>query len=145
MVASPRPFRTATRTSILRPGRRVSTSLLFLGYVGCRPGELCCIRRADRDVAGARVTIRWSLDGQGGEKLPKNGRPRVVTVPPVPLVALPMSRSASAVPTSSTPRPVAGSRKERCVCVRVVRQRGAKRDRLDLYELRHACATLLME
>ena len=50
--------------------------LLFLAYVGCRPGELCCIRRDDLDVALAEVTIRASLDGQGGEKPPKNGKAR---------------------------------------------------------------------
>jgi integrase len=63
-------------------------ALIFLAYVGCRPGELCCVRRDDLDVHTADVVIRFALDGQGGEKLPKNGRARLVAVPPPALQAL---------------------------------------------------------
>jgi hypothetical protein len=69
-------------------GAEFRAILIFLAYVGCRPGELCCIRRADLDRESAEVTIRFALDGQGGERSPKNGRPRVVTVPPLALAAL---------------------------------------------------------
>ena len=127
-------------------GPEFRARLVFLAYVGCRPGELCCIKRADVDVAGAEVTLRATLDGQGGEKLPKNGRPRVVTVAPIALAAL------SDVPTriqspylfhTATGRRL--SKGTLSYAFRVVRQRWGKRDRLELYELRHVCATLLME
>ncbi len=73
--------------------RSVSTAassglIMFLGYVGCRPGRLCCIRRDDVDVERAECTIRFTVDGEGGEKRPKNGKPRVVTIPPPALEAL---------------------------------------------------------
>jgi integrase len=120
--------------------------LLFLAYVGCRPGELCCIRRADLDLASAEVAIRASLDGQGGEKPPKNGRPRLITVPP------PAAAALRDVPTRlNSPylfHTTTGKRLSKGMLsynFRVVRQRWAKRDRFELYELRHACATLLME
>ena len=120
--------------------------LLFLGYVGCRPGELCCIRRSDLDRQAAEVTIRCALDGQGGEKAPKNGRSRVVIVPPPAIAALadvsPRLDSDYLFHTASGRRLSKGTLSYN---FRVVRQRWGKRERLDLYELRHACATLLME
>jgi len=63
-------------------GTEFRALIMFLGYVGCRPGEACCIRRADVDVERAECTIRFTVDGEGGEKPPKNGKPRVVTLPP---------------------------------------------------------------
>jgi integrase len=127
-------------------GRQFRAVLLFLAYVGCRPGELCCIRRADVDRERGEVTIRFALDGQGGEKPPKNGQPRVVTVPPQAFMAL-----ADAPPRLDSPylfHTSTGRRLSKATlsyAFRVVRQRWAKRERLELYELRHACATLLME
>jgi integrase len=50
-------------------GAQFRAVLLFLAYVGCRPGELCCIRRADVDRERAEVTIRFTLDGQGARSL----------------------------------------------------------------------------
>jgi integrase len=120
--------------------------LLFLAYVGCRPGELCCVRRADVNPDRAEVAIRFALDGQGGEKSPKNGRPRVVTVPPLALSALqnlPVRLNSPYLFHSASGRRL--SKGTLSYNFRVVRQRWAKRERLALYELRHACATLLME
>jgi len=119
---------------------------LFLAYVGSRPGELCCIRRDDLDYGGAEVTIRYSLDGQGGEKAPKNGRPRVVTVPPPALAALkhvPTRLESPYLFHTKTGRRL--SKGTLAYNFRVVRQRWGERERLELYELRHACATLLLE
>jgi integrase len=127
-------------------GAQFRAVLLFLAYVGCRPGELCCVRRADVDWERAEVTIRFALDGQGGEKTPKNGRPRVVIIPPPALAAL-----AEVPPRVDSPylfHTTTGRRLSKgtlSYSFRVVRQRWAQRERLDLYELRHACATLLME
>jgi integrase len=120
--------------------------LLFLGYVGCRPGELCCVRRDDVDRDRAEVSIRFALDGQGGETPPKNGRPRAVTVPPIALEALddvPVRLTSPYLFHSATGRRL--SKGTLSYNFRLVRQRWAKRERVELYELRHACATLLME
>jgi len=90
--------------------------------------------------------IRFALDGQGGEKLPKNGRARVVAVPPPALEALadvpPRIDSPYLFHTSSGKRLSKGTLS---YYFRAVRQRWAGRDKVELYELRHACATLLME
>lgn len=127
-------------------GAEFSALIVFLGYVGCRPGEACCIRRADVDLERAECTIRYSLDGEGGEKAPKNGRSRVVTVPPPAIAAI-----AGLAPRIDSPYLFHSSRGQRLskgtlsYAFRVARQRWGKRNKLDLYELRHACATLLME
>ena len=82
----------------------------------------------------------------GRRETPKNGRPRVVTVPP------PASAALRDVPTRlNSPylfHTTTGKRLSKGMLsynFRVVRQRWAKRDRFELCELRHACATLLME
>ena len=127
-------------------GPQFRAALIFLGYVGCRPGELCCIRREDLDTHKAEVVIRFALDGQGGEKLPKNGHARVVAVPPPAIQALkdvpPRLDSPYLFHTSSGKRLSKGTL---AYDFRAVRQRWAGRDKVELYELRHACATLLME
>lgn len=127
-------------------GTEFRALIIFLGFVGCRPGELACIRRADVDLTRAEVTIRYALDGDGGEKRPKNGKPRVVTLPP------PAIEAVRSVPVRvGSPYLFHTARGERLnkgsfsYAFRVVRQRWGKRDKLALYELRHACATLLME
>ena len=54
--------------------------ILFAAYVGLRPGELFALERSD--VRSDEVTIRQNLDGTGQLKLPKNGKQRVVILPP---------------------------------------------------------------
>jgi len=69
-------------------GSEAATIILALAYVGLRPGELFALRSVDVNLADAEVLIRFNLDGSGQEKAPKNGKPRVVTVPPAALEAL---------------------------------------------------------
>lgn len=127
-------------------GTEFRAMILFLAYVGCRPGEVCCIRRVDVDLERAECTIRFGLDGQGGEKSPKNGKARVVTIPPPALAALadvpPRLDSAYLFHSARGHRLSKGTLS---YAFRVVRQRWGRREKLELYELRHACATLLME
>ena len=54
--------------------------ILFSAYVGLRPGELFALERSD--VGRDEVSIRRNLDGTGEIKAPKNGRERVVVLPP---------------------------------------------------------------
>lgn len=120
--------------------------ILFLGYVGCRPGELAGVRRDDVDVHAGTVTIRAALDGQGGEKCPKNGRARIVTAPPPALAALGDVPARLGSPyLFHTTRGHRLSKGTLSYAFRVVRQRWAGREKIEMYELRHACATLLME
>jgi integrase len=54
--------------------------IVFAAYVGLRPGELFALERTD--VRRDEVTIRQNLDGTGTIKAPKNGRERIVILPP---------------------------------------------------------------
>lgn len=60
--------------------------ILFAAFVGVRPGELYALER--EDVQGDEVVIRRSLDGTGQIKRPKNGKERVVILPPPARLAL---------------------------------------------------------
>lgn len=61
-------------------GTTFRAMILFAGYVGLRPGELFALERGD--LVDDEVHIRRNLDGTGQLKLPKNGKQRVVILPP---------------------------------------------------------------
>jgi integrase len=120
--------------------------IIWQGYVGTRPGETCTLRREDLDVARGEITVRFTLDGQGGEKAPKNGRARVVTVPPPALAALaqvPVRLDSPYLFHSAQGKPL--NKGTISYAFRLVRASWGKRDKLAMYELRHAAATMLME
>ena len=62
--------------------------MLTLAYAGLRPGELAALKRANLRLAAAELVVDATVDATGGEKPPKNGKPRVVTIPPLALRAL---------------------------------------------------------
>lgn len=92
--------------------------------------------------------MRRSLDVTGSEKLPKNGKQRIITVPPLALEAL------SAMPHRLADdyifRTMQGRRLSKSSLwyawrpVRIAWTAAGHRD-LDLYELRDAAATMLLE
>jgi len=129
-------------------GEEARAIVLTLAYVGLRPGELCALRRNDLDVDARELTIRYSLDGSGREKAPKNGKPRVVTVPPPALDGM---SQVSARPGSSylfhTPRGHRFSKGSLAYVWRPIGVAWSEQDdrRITPYHLRHACATLLLE
>lgn len=117
--------------------------VLFAGYVGLRPGELFALER--RDVSLDEVHIRQNLDGTGQLKTPKNGQARVVILPP------PAREALTAVPPRvdvpwlfTTPRGRRLSKGSLLYYWRPVRA-AFGRPEMDFYELRHFCATHLLE
>jgi integrase len=77
--------------------------IVFAAYVGLRPGELYALERSD--VGRDEVTIRQNLDGTGTIKAPKNGRERIVILPPPAREALSDVRVRLDVPwLFATPR-----------------------------------------
>jgi len=129
-------------------GDEACAVVLTLAYVGLRPGELCALRRDDLDVGARELTIRYSLDGSGREKLPKNGKPRLVTVPPPALDG--MSRIPERSGSSymfHTPRGHRLSKGSLAYVWRPIAIAWSEQDnrRITPYHLRHACATLLLE
>jgi integrase len=117
--------------------------ILFAGYVGLRPGELFALERAD--VGRDEVAIRRNLDGTGQLKLPKNNRERVVTLPPPAREALQDVPPRLDVPWLFVTKYGRQFKKSSLLYywnpVRAVFGRPG----MDFYELRHFCATHLLE
>ena len=112
-----------------------------------RPGELCALRRSDVDLKGLEVVVQRTLDGTGREKAPKNGLARRVILPH-------RCRGNRARPgahrlalsVSHGPRAEADEGHAGLLLAQHPRWVGGSRRRpIDLYELRHACATMLVE
>ena len=124
-------------------GATFRAMILFAGYVGLRPGELFALERSD--VRADEVVIRQSLDGTGKLKLPKNNRERVAVLPPPARLVL-----ADVVPRLDVPWLFATKRgrqfRETSLTYywHPVRAAFGKLE-MDFYELRHFCATHLLE
>jgi integrase len=117
--------------------------ILFAGFVGLRPGEMFALERSD--VGRDEVTIRQNLDGTGTLKLPKNDHERVVVLPP------PAREALTAVPARLdlpwlfvTPRSRQFRKGSLHYYWNPVRA-AFGRPGMDFYELRHFCATHLLE
>jgi integrase len=129
-------------------GDEAAALILFAAYTGVRPGELAALQWDDLNPVDREATISRTLDGQGGVKVPKNGLERIIVLPPLALQALSMVARRTDSPyvfhTSRGRRLVKGSLHYLWRPVTAAWRAETGRD-LDLHELRHACATLLLE
>jgi integrase len=127
---------------------KMAAIILFAAYTGVRPGELGALKWVDLDPANRQAVISHGLDGQGGEKSPKNGLARPIVLPPRALEALgAVARRADSPYVFHSPRGKRlskGSLNYLWHPVAAAWRAQGGRD-VDLYELRHACATLLLE
>jgi integrase len=115
----------------------------YSAYVGLRPGELFALERAD--VGRDEVQIRQNLDGTGTLKAPKNGRERVGVLPPPAREALTDVPARLDVPwLFVTPRGRRFAKSSLYYYWNPVRAVFG-RPGMDYYELRHFCATHLLE
>ena len=117
--------------------------ILFAGYVGLRPGELFALERGD--VRHDEVLIRQNLDGTGALKLPKNGKSRVVTLPPPARAALLDVPPRLDAPWLFVSRKGRQFRKSTLLYYWNPVRAAFGRPGMDFYELRHFCATHLLE
>jgi integrase len=117
--------------------------ILVAGYCGLRPGELFALEWSD--LGGDELTVARSIDSTGQPKLPKNGKPRTILMPPKARHALAELPRRVDVPwvftTSKGRRFTKSSLRYHFTPVRSA----WGSPNLDFYELRHACATLLLE
>ena len=117
--------------------------ILFAGYVGLRPGELFALERGD--LVDDEVHIRRNLDGTGQLKLPKNGKQRVVILPPPArdaLLDVPPRIDTSWLFVTGRGRQF---RKSSLLYYWNPVRAAFGRPGMDFYELRHFCATHLLE
>lgn len=117
--------------------------ILFAAYVGLRPGELFALERSD--IRFDEVAIRQSLDGTGHIKKPKNGKERIVILPPSAREVLAGVLPRIDVPwLFTTPRGRRFGKSSHLYYWNQVRA-AFGRPGMEFYELRHFCATHLLE
>jgi integrase len=124
-------------------GATFRAMILFAAYVGLRPGELFALERADIDRD--EVAIRRTVDGIGGVKAPKNGRTRTVTLPPPARDALLSVVPRVDVPLLFLTRRGRQFKKSSLLYYWNPVRAAFGRPGMDFYELRHFCATHLLE
>jgi integrase len=117
--------------------------VLFAAYVGLRPGELFALERTD--VRDDEVAIRQNLDGTGELKLPKNGKQRIVILPPLARQALHDVVPRVDVPWLFVTRNGRRFAKSSLLYYWNPVRAAFGRPGMDFYELRHFCATHLLE
>jgi integrase len=129
-------------------GAEAHAIILTLAYTGMRPGELCALHRSDVDLHGLEVVVQRSLDGTGREKAPKNGLARRIILPSTAAEAIVLVPERIGSPYLF--HTVRGRRLTKGTLAYFWRNiragwvaRGGRP--IDLYELRHACATMLVE
>ena len=129
-------------------GAEAHAIILTLAYTGMRPGELCALHRSDVDLHGLEVVVQHSLDGTGCEKAPKNGLARRIILPSTAAEAIVLVPERIGSPYLF--HTVRGRRLTKGTLAYFWRNiragwvaRGGRP--IDLYELRHACATMLVE
>lgn len=134
--------------------------ILFSAYTGLRPGEVFGVRWGDIDFARAEVGVERRLYA-GHCDLPKNGERRDVILPPPAaeaLRAMPRTLSGDEVFRSKRGKPystillrsywlpVRSAFEARLAPARADELAQARgKPHLDYYELRHFCATMLLE
>lgn len=126
-------------------GATFRACILFAAYVGLRPAELFMLKWSDVDFAAGEVRIRTSLGSTGEVTLPKNDRTRKVILPPPAADALrSMPRRAEVPYVFTTPTSKRFSKTSHYYWWRAVRLAFGEPE-MDFYELRHFCATHLLE
>lgn len=133
----------ATETLDPEVGPVLSAMILVAGYCGLRPGELFGLEW--RDIHADELTVARSIDTTGQEKLPKNGKPRTVLIPPRAREGLALIPRRVDVPwVFTTPRGSRFSKSSLRYWFMQVRVAWGQPE-FEFYALRHACATMLME
>jgi integrase len=117
--------------------------VIFSAYVGLRPGELFALERGD--VGRDEVQIRQNLDGTGALKAPKNGQERVVVLPPAAREALKDVPARLDVPWLVVTKHGRRFSKSSLYYYWNPVRAAFGRPGMDFYELRHFCATHLLE
>ena len=126
-------------------GPTIRTMIIFAAFCGVRRGELFALEWGDLDLRDLEIHVRRRVDSHGAIDLPKNGRTRKIVLPPPArdaLVAMP--RRAGTEIVFTTPSGRGFTQTSWTYHWHPVRA-AAGRPAMDFYELRHFCATHLLE
>lgn len=124
-------------------GKMFGAMLTIAAFTGMRPGELFALKWEDIDAEGFKVNVRHSRRNDGKEKAPKNGRERTVAFPPQAVAALAnvTRRGQYVFATKRAKQFSPHTFGDEWRPVRFASGVPIK----DVYELRHYCATRLVE
>jgi integrase len=126
-------------------GPAFRANVLFAAYVGLRPAEMFVLQWSDIDRLRSRVHIARSLGSTGVIERPKNDHVRSVVLPPQAVEALgSVPRHVSSPYIFATPTGKRFSKTSHYYYWRALRLH-AGRPEMAFYELRHFCATYLLE
>lgn len=124
-------------------GEQLAAMITVAACTAMRPGELFALEWANIDMDKGRINVKWSRRVDGVKKAPKNGQERIIACPPPAVAALrALTRTGPLVFTSKTGKQFSPSTfSSQWAPIRLASGVPIK----DLYELRHYCATKLME
>lgn len=129
-------------------GYAFAAMIEFAAWTGMRPGEIFALERADVDFRRGEIHVRRNLDGAGVvQAYTKNGRQRRIVLPEVDSLRSALARMPERI---DTPLMFVGKRGTMFRRPKLydywspVRAAAGLSD-MDFYELRHWCATQLLE
>jgi integrase len=127
-------------------GEQYASMIEFAAYTGMRRGELCVLTWADVDFKARRIAVTKTLSDDREVLPPKNGKARSIVLPPQAAAALqrlarPLDASGLIFATSSGRRYSKSTWHYHWEPVRCA----AGKPNMDFHELRHYCATYLVQ
>jgi len=124
-------------------GTTIRAAILFAAFVGLRPAEMFVLKRSS--IQGDEVYVCDSLGSTGVVTAPKNGHARRVFLPPPAREALRQMPSLSPSPYVFNNRSGARFSKTSFFYYWNTVRAAYGKPGMDFYELRHFCATHLLE
>lgn len=129
-----------------RHGEQYASMIEFAAYTGLRRGELCVLTWGDVDFKGGRIAVTKTLSDDREILPPKNGKPRTIVLSPQAADALkrlarPLDAGELIFTTPSGRRYTKSTWHYHWEPVRCA----AGKPSMDFHELRHYCATYLVQ
>ena len=137
--------RLANTATLIHGDYRFDSMILFAAYTGMRPGELFALEWDDIDVERNLVHVTKAHDRVGGVKKPKSGKDRTIALPPPAAEALARVRPTLDAPHVWLTKTGKCFRQPTLSTYWTPVRNAAGFPGKDFYELRHFCATHLLE
>jgi integrase len=125
-------------------GEVFRAAIIVAGYTAVRPGELFALRHDHIDLDGLEIYVEDAVKADGSIGAPKNGQARTIILPPQARAALERMPKLDAEFVFMSQRGVQFRKGNHYHAWNPVRA-AVGRPRMAFYELRHFCATMLLE
>jgi len=128
-------------------GITMRAMILWAAYTAMRPAEIFALKWGCLDFAAHEIAVMEQLDRRGRPKPPKNGEPRIIAMLPEAAAAIksiPRQLASPGEIVFRTSRLCLFSLSKLHYYWNPIRAAFGKPE-MDFYELRHYCATLMLE